>query len=121
MPEERKLSDHTLSTETHRSLKDPILFVFDHEFGPYLDILSGRIPGEWQVDNLPIEVLKADVEDQLTLLLAGDECLRKKHRDRSPVYGEVLDDLEEIKKYRDEEKERFYAELKELVTRIGSS
>lgn len=125
MSEKIQLSDHTLSTETHRSLGDSILFVFDHEFGPYIEILSGHIPGEWRVDSLPIDVLKADVESQLTLLLAGEEYLRKKSPIRylfgTPVYGDVLNNLVEIKKYRDKEKERFDAKLKEIVTRVGMS
>lgn len=110
-----------LSTEAHRSLGDSISFVFDHEFGPYLEILSGHIPGEWLAEEIPMNTLKVDVENQLTLLLAGEEYLRKRYPIKyifgTPVYGDVLNNLAEIQEYRDKEKERFDAKLKKIVTR----
>ncbi len=113
-------------TEKHRSLGDPILFLFNHEFGTYLDILSGNISGEWHAENIPIDVLRADVKNQLTLLLAGDEYLRKKsplryHFGKKPLYSDMIKKIEEITKYRDQEKERFDAEVEEVVTRARRS
>lgn len=112
--------------EKHRSLRDPILFLFNHEFGPYLNILSGNIPSEWRVENIPIDILRADVKNQLTLLLAGDEYLRKKspleyHFGKKPLYSDMLKKIEEITEYRDKEKERFDAEVEEVVTRTRRS
>lgn len=116
-------SERKTLTEIHRSLKDSIFFLFNHEFGPYIEILSGHIPLEWRADNIPIDVLKADVENQLTLLLAGEEYLRKKHRYffKVPSYGDMLNNLSQIKEFRNKEKERFDTKLKEIVDGLEQS
>lgn len=112
-----KEKEQQQTKERHRSPKTPIWAVFDHEVGPYRCILAGFKPIEWRANDIPLDVLKADVENQLTLLLAGEEYL-KKHRMRKPLYGDVVNSLEEITKYRDSEKERFITELGKKIQEL---
>ncbi len=61
--------------QRHRHPKTPTWAVFDHEVGPYRTILAGHIPVGVSADGIPLDVLREDVEDQLTLILAGEEWL----------------------------------------------
>jgi len=101
-----------LMKEEHRSPTDSIWSVFDHIVGPYRLILIGHKPPLWRVDDIPLDDLRKDVENQLTLLLAGEEYLKKqKDPTREPKYGDVLNNLHEITVLRDSNKERFITEL----------
>ena len=115
--------EHKQINERHRSSKTPIFLVFKHEVGPYRCILAGFKPLKWKASNIPLDALKDDVENQLTLLIAGEEYLRKKyhfrHLFKQPVYGDVIKNLEEITKYRDKEKERFMTELEEKIQELS--
>lgn len=107
--------------ERHRNLGTPIWQVFDHEVGPYRVILIGHKP-VGAADDISLDDLRKDVEDQLTLLLAGEEWLRKKHRFgylfRSPLYGEILENLEEITRYRNNERERFMTDFENKLREL---
>lgn len=121
---ESDLRQRMAPDKTHRSRETPIGFVVDHELGPYKCILAGFIPPlEWRAREIPLDELRRDVEDQLTLLLAGEEYLRthllKCILGREPLYGDVLGRLTEITKYRDENREKFKAKLQETVAKIG--
>ena len=101
----------------HRSPKTPIWLIFDHEVGPYTRILAGFKPMEWEASNIPLNVLKEDVENQLTLLLAGEEYLGENHIGE-PLYGDLLDRLGKITQYRDENKEKFITALKNKMEEL---
>lgn len=108
-----------LIKEEHRSPTDSIWSVFDHIVGPYRLILIGYKPPLWSVDDIPLDDLKKDVENQLTLLLAGEEYLKKqKHLIRGPKYGDVLNNLHEITVFRDSNRERFMTELENKMREL---
>lgn len=108
-----------LIKEEHRSPTDSIWSVFDHIVGPYRLILIGHKPPLWRVDDIPLDDLKKDVENQPTLLVAGEEYLKKqKYLIREPKYGDVLNNLHEITVFRDSNKERFMTELENKMRKL---
>ena len=94
----------------HRSLKDPVWFLIEHELGPYQQILAGNKPPGTHTEDIPIDVLKADVCDQLTLLLAAQEMFGKNVK-----YQKVLKNIETVREYRNKHQEELEKILEMLA------
>lgn len=113
-----KKEEQQIYDQRHRHPETPTWQIFDHEVGPYRSILAGVMPVGASADGIPLDVLREDVEDQLTLLLAGEEWLREKRHIESPLYKDIVGNLGEIRRYRDSDKEKFMTELENKIREL---
>ena len=113
-----KKEEQQIYDQRHRHPKTSTWQIFDHEVGPYRVILAGGIPAGVSADGIPLDVLREDVEDQLTLILAGEEWLKEKRHRKSPVYGDIVENLGEIRRYRDSDKEGFMTKLENKIREL---